>query len=58
MKCRIDNDKAVLLKEDLENRRDHYRMLMDKHRSQLRRLFYAGKVDLLTDILKQFETEE
>ena len=57
MKCKIEGDSAILLKEELERMAEHYRRLMARHRSQLRRLFYAGKVDIIVDILKQFENQ-
>ena len=58
MKCKIEGNKAILLREDLEQMAEYYRELMNKHRSQLRRLFYAGRLDVITDILKQFEELE
>ena len=58
MNCLIQGNKVILLKEELEKMAEQNKELMSKHRSQLRRLFYAGRLDVITDILKQFEELE
>jgi hypothetical protein len=55
MECKIDGNKAILLKEDLERKAEHYWDLSTKYRATFRRLYYLGKRDVVIDILKQFE---
>ena len=57
MKCKIDGDNVILRKEDIEAEIIRYEELLHKHRSQLRRLLYYGKIDILSDMLKAFNEE-
>lgn len=58
MKCKIEGDKAILRKEDIEATIAYYEELSKQYRSQWRRLVYYGKIDILFDILKQFDEQE
>lgn len=58
MKCKIEGDKAIIRKEDIEAAIAHYEGIKNLHRSQWRQLVYYGKIDILFDILKQFDEQE
>ena len=57
IECKIEGDKIILRKEDIEAEVARLEELLHKHRSQLRRLLYYGKIDILTDLLLEFDKE-
>lgn len=51
----IEETKLVLQKEELEKWRDHYVTTSKQYREQWRRMFYLGKAEVLTDMLKHYD---
>lgn len=56
---KIENDGIWISKKALESWRDHYQNVADgKHiypPNELQKLFFIGKADVLTELLKHFE---
>lgn len=58
IQCQIEEDKAILTKEQIEKKVAYYDELMDRHRSFVRRAYYQGLKDAYYDILRNFYDEE
>lgn len=57
--AKVNGDTITIRKEDLEKARAHYRKISDRYDADnLYGYYYAGKADVLIDLLKQFEQLE
>lgn len=57
--AKIEGDTITINKKDLEEARDHYlKVVQKKEFNPTLFLYYTGKSDVLTDLLKQFEQLE
>ena len=60
----IDGEKITLTRQEIQEARDHYCKVADKFKpkkngkTDIRYGLYLGKVDVLNDILKMFESLE
>lgn len=59
IKCTVDGDKVILTKDDIQKQKEHYFMMAEKYpRFNLRKFYYIGMADVLTDLIKQIDDNE
>ena len=60
-KAKVDGNKIIITKKELEETRDHYRKIsekLDKEGQKLKSWFFMGEYSVCNDLLKCFDTEE